>query len=790
MIRRVFVALAFFLLPVIASAQSNQNAMQFSGALTPGHALKIITNGVVGDAGGAAGGPPGTGLAELGITNPGIGFCQNSGPTTAGYLALCWGFVNGVPTLSENAYGGAAQQPFNIIQNGVTYPLVGTGSANVVAPTSPAIAPGDFIQGNGGTTIADAGYGPSSLPVINVLQHGAKGDGTTDDTAAIQAILNTGTGPIEVYLPGTSACYKISAALSVPNVTVNGFTGKRSVYFVGDGTEHTEILQTSATADAIDLSFGATPPGGQGLWSGGGVHGMTIAAGPSCLAPGINPATVNSTGTAINIQNGNNAIHVSDVFWKGFGTGINLDQTWQGYFDHLWGYGDSIGIQIGCNSAFGQGAGNHFSHILLSNDSFNPSISSTALGIKQCSGGDYFSQVELDGFYNGVMVQPGSGELVEGDSLNDIIVDSSLSDGAVLNGNSGSIGATRIANSWFGFNNGAGLVIKGVTGSGTGVNGVSIVGSHFRENGLAGIDDQINAELVVTGSDFTGNERGEFSLASAGVGCQPGDLLTLQGGTQPSGNNPTTLSVGYTLTGGALPSNGFSVNSAGFYSSSPTGTVSVTGGHCTTEPTFLITDPDQYNPGVHISSGVSGWSFVGNFFGNFATNSLSQASDIAIDPGASTGTYRGNTTAILPPNDGLAYVQNQSTAHINWDDLLPASTGGTGQAAGATFYLGPGGVVNSGSPGQGGFLAPPGVLTEMLCGTAQTPGASQTYTFQPYVTGVGSVGSARAITNGNNSTGDVPQAYQLADGQGLEIQGIYSSGAATSTASCRIGIAH
>lgn len=627
---------------------------------------------------------------------------------------------------------------------------------------------------------------PGTL-TVDVTRYGAAGDGVTDDTAAIDAILANGTGPIRLYFPGTSACYRISAALVAPTVTVNGHPVKRSVYFVGDGPERTQILQTNSAADGIDLSFGASQPGNAGLWSGGGVRGMTIAAGSSCYAPGAVPSTIQSTGIAIDVQNGNNAVHVHNVYWKGFSIGLNLDQTWQGYFDHLWGYGQSVGIQIGCDPAFGQGAGNHFSHILLTNDSFDPGASATALGVKQCSGGDYFGHVELDGFLNGFQAHPGAGQLIEGDSLADVIADTSLGDGMVFDGDDGVIGATRIANSWSGFNNGAGLVIKGVTGN---VSGISITGSHFRENGLAGIDDEINADLVVTGSDITGNERGVFTLATAGAGCQAGDILTVQGGTQAAGNSQTTLYVSNVLAGGAVAANGFAVNSAGFYTAAPTGTVSVTGGHCTSEPTFLIADPDQFSPGIAIASGVSDWSFVGNFFGNFATSSLSQASDIAIAAGASTGTWRGNTTSILPPNSGLAYVQNRSTAHINWDEALYASTGGAAQAGGATFYLGPAGAVNGGSAGQGAFVTGGGVLAEMECGTAQTPGAGQTYAFQPFVSGVGPVGTAQSIANGSYNTGDIPQAYTLADGQGLAIVGTYSAGAATSTATCRLGIAH
>lgn len=174
-----------------AFAQSTlPSGVQQSGKVTPGHAVKVITNGVIGDAGGAAGGPPGTGLSELGITNSGLGLCQNSAATTAsgGYLAMCWGFVGGIPTISENAYGGAGQQNLNFNLNGTVYAFPGPGNGNVVAPTSPAPTAGDVPLYNGTTTLTDGGP-PNSISVMESA-YGAKCNGSTDDSAAIQAALN------------------------------------------------------------------------------------------------------------------------------------------------------------------------------------------------------------------------------------------------------------------------------------------------------------------------------------------------------------------------------------------------------------------------------------------------------------------------------------------------------------------------------------------------------------------------------------------------------------------------
>jgi|GEM_PF-2820156 hypothetical protein len=625
---------------------------------------------------------------------------------------------------------------------------------------------------------------PAAIPIINVKEFGAKGDGRTDDTAILQGLLDTGTWPLVLYLPGTKACYRISRALVVPDQTVNGYTAKRSVYFIGDGPEHTELLQTNSSADGIDLSFGSTPPVNSGLWSGGGVIGMTIAAGSSCIGPGLTTATLDSSGDAINLQNGNNAVVVDNVYWKGFRVGLNLDRTWQGYFTRLWGVGQSIGIQVGCNTNFVQGAGNSFAHILLSDYAFDPAVSASSIGFKVCSGAQYLDHVELDNFLHGLLVQPAAGQQVEGMSLADVIADTSLGDGAVFDGGAGSIAALRISNSWFSFNNGAGLVIKGAAGH---VQGITVAGSHFRENGLAGIEDQIDAELSVTGSDITGNDRGMFMLATAGAGCQSGHVLTVQGGGQPSGSHATTIDINRVSKSGEVLANGFTVDSAGFYSHYPLNPVRVSGGHCTIEPTFNLTRPARYNPGIHVAANVGAWSVVGNFFGNFATNSRSQAADIVIDRGTSSdATYRANTTKAPAPGSGIPHVVNGSTAHIDWDEELYA-VGRSHTAGGRTVYLGPGGGAASGDVG---FLAGGGVLTEMECRSSRAPGSGQSYTFQPYNPETGAVGTAVRIIDQRHRTGITPESVALSEGGSLLIRVVTSRTAIPATFGCRLGIAH
>ena len=77
---------------------------------------------------------------------------------------------------------------------------------------------------------------------VNVLDYGAVGDDVTDDTAAIQAAIDSlaGVGGT-VYVP--AGVYKISAAIVM--------TGTKGISFVGDGSESTSLKQGTNTVPVV-----------------------------------------------------------------------------------------------------------------------------------------------------------------------------------------------------------------------------------------------------------------------------------------------------------------------------------------------------------------------------------------------------------------------------------------------------------------------------------------------------------------------------------------------------------
>lgn len=157
--------------------------------------------------------------------------------------------------------------------SGNAWSPVVTAIHGVAVPSSPAA--GQYLVATSPTTAA--WQSPTSASTVNVrdAQYGATGNGTTDDTVAIDSALTAaGSGGVVYFPAGT---YLISAALSVPS----------SVTLHGDGVNSTVIKQSSTSANAVtavsstalkiaDMQF-------YGPSSGTGV-GISISGSPTSYA--------------------------------------------------------------------------------------------------------------------------------------------------------------------------------------------------------------------------------------------------------------------------------------------------------------------------------------------------------------------------------------------------------------------------------------------------------------------------------------------------------------------------
>jgi hypothetical protein len=118
------------------------------------------------------------------------------------------------------------------------------------------------------TLAASSAFTGTYVHWLNVVGYGAKGDGTTDDTAAIQAAITAASDGDTVYLPrGT---YKLTATLTVTkSITIRGEgcvpvfgSLNSSVSFDYPKTspyvKGTVLLQTAAATNAVSLTAAGT----------------------------------------------------------------------------------------------------------------------------------------------------------------------------------------------------------------------------------------------------------------------------------------------------------------------------------------------------------------------------------------------------------------------------------------------------------------------------------------------------------------------------------------------------
>ena len=168
-------------------------------------------------------------------------------------------------TASVNGYLTSTDwTTFNSKGSGSVTSVGGTGTVNGITLTGTVTSSGSLTLGGtlsgvnltsqvtGVLPIANGGTGFSSSQWLNVKSYGAVGDGSTDDTSAINSAIaaanNTAvSGGQTVYFP--AGTYKVTSALTT--VTREGVTLR------GDGPRATVIAMASATGNTMTLGSGA-----------------------------------------------------------------------------------------------------------------------------------------------------------------------------------------------------------------------------------------------------------------------------------------------------------------------------------------------------------------------------------------------------------------------------------------------------------------------------------------------------------------------------------------------------
>jgi hypothetical protein len=306
--------------------------------------------------------------------------------------------------------------------------------------------------------------------VISVKDFGATGNGTTDDTNAVQVALTAAAaiGAATYFPPGT---YLVSSALSI--------TGAGAVFGYNAGA--TVIKTNSAIADIFvvnapfvsirELQFGAS--------------------------------VAKTAGACVNL-NGQNYCKVSDfvISSANWFVGVTLGS----------GVG-STGAKIERGRMLGGQAGVS-TGILISQTSNsvdviirdmwiigNSSVSQLASGIKITNVGDcYLDHVSTVFAGNGLEVVPGTGQIVQALFVDNTFFDSGSGDGIGLRpGSTGVIMLVKIANTWA-CSNALGIVFAGAAGGTEAADIINCTASNNTSHGILLNDTSAKGVRIIGGS--------------------------------------------------------------------------------------------------------------------------------------------------------------------------------------------------------------------------------------------------------------------------------------------------
>lgn len=189
--------------------------------------------------------------------------------------------------------------------------LLNAGSAvaarrgiNLIAGSGISVAATD----NAGAEQVDVTLSTSAFTSYNVLDYGAKGDGTTDDTAAIQAAITAAQNGASsqskglVFVPAPSVYYKITAALTItsPYVRILGsspspFGGSLIVQYTYGQTIF-KVSTSNVTIENISGAYGPTTTSSQNLAAG--TTTITVADATGIVA---NASLILDQGTAMEL---------------------------------------------------------------------------------------------------------------------------------------------------------------------------------------------------------------------------------------------------------------------------------------------------------------------------------------------------------------------------------------------------------------------------------------------------------------------------------------------------------
>ncbi|MFB5151649.1 glycosyl hydrolase family 28-related protein [Burkholderia orbicola] len=357
-----------------------------------------------------------------------------------------------------------------------------TPSTGAFTSLSASTANPSLLYNQGGTGAVNRSYQSKFQESISIKDFGATGNGSTDDTASIQAAVNAACsagGAVVNVPPGT---YKIAST-----VTINC----SYVTLRGAGKNVSTFASSSTTADT--LVIGSTAPSAiQDVY----VYGL-----------GLVPSVNKTAGNEIRISGNNSTIEVSDFIIGGAAfsayTGIDIDS-----------YGGAIIYKI--HNGYFQNLGNQAMVVGTSNGLIQD-VYAYDLGMSGCFGGILFQNVS--GAYlwgievvlssgNAIQFAPANGGKVIFVFLDNVLADTSTGIGWLYQPiGTGVVGNIVCTKCWSAGSTG----IAGVYVNGANVNGITWDAGIVRDNQQHGIWLNAGTNVVINSSQIFNN-----SLAGSG----------------------------------------------------------------------------------------------------------------------------------------------------------------------------------------------------------------------------------------------------------------------------------
>jgi hypothetical protein len=220
------------------------------------------------------------------------------------------------------------------LANGVTSANIVDGAiTNVDINNSAGITSSKFNFTQSGTGATTRTVESKLRDVVSVKDFGAKGDGTTDDTAAIQAALDYvgSTGGGTVYLQKTAGKYRITSGLKLPSfVTLCGITEDHYPY--NSSTSSSSLLVDFTNVNQWAIEPKTTKNGTAVSYNDIIVSSQTYVLTFNCCVKNLKIEATNTVPYGAIRMHGCPGSQVLNVSTVGFGIGLWVNQCYSGTY--------------------------------------------------------------------------------------------------------------------------------------------------------------------------------------------------------------------------------------------------------------------------------------------------------------------------------------------------------------------------------------------------------------------------------------------------------------------------